>query len=60
MAKHEPWYVPRPDEDGDDALLDWLGKKQDPPKKGAGCPFIALPVVAGLGLALTLLRRKTK
>lgn len=49
MAKHEPWFKPRADEDADDKLLDWLGGRNDPPAKQAtssGCYRIAAPVVA--------------
>lgn len=56
MAKHEPWFVPRPDEDADDKLLDWLGGGAKPPPaktKGSGCPMVAAPVIAaGIGLVV--------
>jgi hypothetical protein len=58
--KQEPWFKPRPDEDADDKLLDWLGGggKGTPPadkSNGWGCPMVAAPVVAVVVLVATLL-----
>jgi hypothetical protein len=62
VAKHEPWFRPR-DEDGDDALLDWLGKP-DPrysqrQRDSGGCATGLLivgggSVLAWLGVAATV------
>lgn len=60
-AKNEPWFKPRPDEEADDAMLDWLGggsrKPPDPPKKSGGfsCFSIAAPVLATLAAIAALL-----
>lgn len=48
MAKHEPWFKPR-DDDDDDKLLDWLGGRNDPPAKetkSGGCYSVAAPIAA--------------
>jgi hypothetical protein len=57
MAKHEPWFKPR-DEDQDDALIDWLGAGGKPPAKGKSCPLLlAIPAVA-VGVLLISRRRR--
>ena len=58
--KHEPWFKPRPDEEADDELLDWLGgggKGKPPASKssGWGCTVAASPVVAAIVTGLVAL-----
>ena len=55
MAKHEPWFKPRADEDADEELVNWLGGRSNPPPKqsnssGWGC-FSVAPA-AGVIVAL--------
>lgn len=58
MAKHEPWFKPRADEDADEELVNWLGGRNNPPpnqtQSSSGCLRIASPAV---GVVVALLIR---
>lgn len=57
MAKHEPWFKPRADEDADEELINWLGGNP-PPGKGGGCGLrVVSPAVGVLVASLLLVMR---
>lgn len=61
MAKHEPWFKPRRDEDEDERLLEGFRRPQPSTQSsgsGWGCPFTAAPAAAIVLLAVRFLKGK--
>jgi len=59
VAKQEPWFKPRPDEDADEDLVNWLGGWNNPPPQqnqssGWGCFTVAPAAVFLVLLAVVL------